>query len=518
MEQHNIKRALISVSNKKNVVELAKFLIEQNIEIISTGGTAQILYDNNIKITKVEEFTGFPEILDGRVKTLNPKIHAGILYKRKDEEHIKTVNRLNLKSIDIVVVNLYPFEETISKDNFTFDEAIENIDIGGPTLIRAAAKNFKDVVVIVDPDDYAVLITEFKQKGDIEKKLRFNFAKKAFSLTAYYDALIANYFASLTDEKFPLFLTLPAKLNQTLRYGENPHQEAALYKKSSKGNFKSELEIKQLHGKELSFNNIVDIDGAINLVQEFTDDNFCAIIKHTNPCGAATGRNLLEAFEKALEGDPQSAFGGIVCFNNVVDKTMAETLNKIFFEVIIAKSFTDDALNTLREKKNVRLIEYPIKSNKNENLLELKDTIGGYLLQDKDTLTIADNNIEYPTKRKPTDIELQALYFAWKVVKHVKSNAIVITDNDSLIGVGAGQMSRIDSTKIAINKSRKSLNGAVLASDAFFPFRDCVDEAAKHGIAAIIQPGGSIRDKEVIDASNEHNIAMVFTHIRHFKH
>jgi phosphoribosylaminoimidazolecarboxamide formyltransferase/IMP cyclohydrolase len=518
MNKHNIKRALISVSNKTNIIELSEFLISENIEIISTGGTAQVLKDNNIKYTKIDEFTGFPEILDGRVKTLNPKVHAGILYKRDNEEHSRTINELELQSIDLVVVNLYPFEETISKENFTFDDAIENIDIGGPTLIRAAAKNFKDVIIIVNPEDYSLFINEIKEKGYITDTLKFNFAKKAFTYTAYYDAIIANYFTSLSDEIFPYLLTLPAKLVQPLRYGENPHQQAALYKKSFINCHQSESEVKQLHGKELSFNNIVDIDGAIGLAKEFTNEDFCAIIKHTNPCGAAIGKNTLDAFNKALEGDPQSAFGGIVCFNNVVDITLANELNKIFFEVIIAESFTMDALNLLKEKKNLRLIESPIKNRNNASLMEIKDTIGGFLIQDKDNLTINVDNIDIPTNKKPTDAELQALFFAWKIVKHVKSNAIVITNNDTLIGVGAGQMSRIDSTRIAIDKARLPLKGAVLASDAFFPFRDCVDEAAKYGIAAIIQPGGSIRDKEVIDAANEHKIAMVFTHIRHFKH
>ncbi len=518
MEKHNIKRAILSVSDKKNIIELAKFLVSEQVEIISTGGTAKVLKDNNINITAIEEFTEFPEILNGRIKTLHPKIHSGILYKREDEEHVRTINKLNLKNIDLVVVNLYPFEETISKEDFTFDEAIENIDIGGPTLIRAAAKNFKDVVVLVDPDDYNLFIDEIKQKGNISKNFRFYLAKKAFSLTAYYDAIIANYFSTLSDEKFPHLLTLPAKLVQTLRYGENPHQEAALYKKSTSKGFAAIPGIKQLSGKELSFNNIVDIEGAINLAKEFSGENFCTIIKHTNPCGAGIDKNPLMAFKNALEGDPISAFGGIVCFNGVIDKPLADELNKIFFEVIIANSFTNEALTILKSKKNLRLIEYPIDNKNNINSLEVKDVTGGFLLQDRNSLTINIDNIDIPTKRKPTDEEFNALLFAWKIVKHVKSNAIVITNNNTLIGVGAGQMSRIDSTKIAINKARLPLKETVMASDAFFPFRDCVDEAAKHGITAIIQPGGSIRDSESIDAANEHNIAMVFTHIRHFKH
>jgi phosphoribosylaminoimidazolecarboxamide formyltransferase/IMP cyclohydrolase len=518
MNQLNIKRALISVSDKRNIKELAKFLISQNIEIISTGGTYRTLKENNFQVIEVSQFTGFPEILDGRVKTLNPKIHSGILYKRNNKEHKKTMEDLQLQDIDLVIVNLYPFEETISKDHFTFDEAIENIDIGGPTLIRAAAKNFKDVIVLVDPNDYNTFICEIREKGFIDEKLRFSFARKAFSHTAYYDAIIANYFNSLCNEKFPEELTLPAKLTQILRYGENPHQEAALYKKLTSHKIIGIPEAKQLNGKELSFNNIVDIDGAINLNREFIGSNFCSIIKHTNPCGAAIGKTLLEAFEKALDGDPLSAFGGIVCFNGKIDKELAQTLKKIFFEVIIAPSFDAEALDILKEKKNLRLIEFPINNSSDKTLLEVKHITGGYLLQDEDKKTIDEDKLEIPTLKKPNKMELEALLFAWKIVKHVKSNAIVITDNNSLIGVGAGQMSRIDSTKIAISKSRKDLKGKVMASDAFFPFRDCVDEAALHGITAIIQPGGSIRDKEVIEAANEHGIAMVFTNMRHFKH
>ncbi|MDY6820698.1 MAG: bifunctional phosphoribosylaminoimidazolecarboxamide formyltransferase/IMP cyclohydrolase [Deferribacterota bacterium] len=533
MKALKVKRALISVSDKSGIIDFAKYLSSNNVEIISTGGTAKLLEENSINTTKISDFTGSPEILDGRVKTLHPKIFAGILYKRENKKHIDDLKEFNAKNIDLVVVNLYPFsKDFLQEDNRKIEKDIEYIDIGGPTLVRAAAKNFKDVIVVIDPKDYPKVIEELDTNNDLSYNTRLLLAIKAFSFISYYDSIIAKYFSNAFDvlklntniwqninNKFPQYLTLPAKRLDILRYGENPHQEAALYENSSFVGNSGLHNLKQLHGKKLSYNNLVDIDAAINLANDFNGDNFCAIIKHTNPCGAAIGRTTLDAFNKAFEGDSLSAFGGIVCFNKTVDENVAEAMSKIFFEVIIAPNFSDKALQILQKKKNLRLIvNHSENANKTNGELEVKNVTGAYLLQDKNTQILDKNKLEFPTNRKATNDELDALIFAWKIVKHVKSNAITITDKNSLIGVGAGQMSRIDSLKIAINKASKDLNGTVMASDAFFPFRDCVDEAAKHGISAIIQPGGSIRDKESVEAANEHNIAMVFTRIRHFKH
>lgn len=512
------KRALISLSDKTGIVEFASKLNKLGVEIISTGGTAKLLKENKINIVEISEFTGFPEILDGRVKTLNPKVHAGILNIRDNEAHQKTMKELGLVDIDMVVVNLYPFEKTISNKDVKLDEAIENIDIGGPTMIRSAAKNFKFVSVIVDNNDFGKIEKELEEKGGITYETRIDLARKAFTHTAVYDSIISNYFNQILNIKFPEEIAIAARKKQGMRYGENPHQEAAFY---TQPNIKepSVSTGKQLQGKELSFNNIIDINAAVEIVKEFKEP-VVTIIKHTNPCGTAIGENNLDAYIKALECDPVSAFGGIVGTNREIGKELAEKLAEIFLEVVIAPKFDNEALEILSAKKNLRLIEIENLDNFiRDEELDIKKVTGGMLLADRDLHVFEDvRTLEVPTKRKPTEDEYKALNFAWKVAKHVKSNAIVYAKNDRTIGVGAGQMSRVDSSKIAADKARSPLKGCVMASDAFFPFRDSVDEAASRGITAIIQPGGSIRDKEVIQACDEHNIAMVFTGIRHFKH
>jgi len=512
------KRALISLSDKKGITEFAKKLSDQGVEIVSTGGTAKLLKENGINIVEISEFTGFPEILDGRVKTLNPKVHAGILNIRDNEHHQKTMSELGLQDIDMVIVNLYPFEKTISDKNVELEVAIENIDIGGPTMIRSAAKNFKFVTVIVDNKDFERIEKELLEKGGITYNTRIDLARKAFTHTAVYDSIISSYFNKILNIKFPDEIAIAARKKQGMRYGENPHQEAAFY---TQPNIKepSVSTGKQLHGKELSFNNIIDINAAVEIVKEFKDP-VVTIIKHTNPCGTAVGENNFDAYLKALECDPVSAFGGIVGTNKDIDKKLAEELAKIFLEVIVAPKFSKEAIEILSSKKNLRLIEIENLDNfERDEELDIKKVTGGILLADRD-LHVFDSirDLEVPTTRKPTEDEYKALEFAWKVAKHVKSNAIVYAKSDRTIGVGAGQMSRVDSSKIAADKARSPLQGCVMASDAFFPFRDSVDEAAVRGITAIIQPGGSIRDDEVIEACNEHNIAMVFTGIRHFKH
>jgi phosphoribosylaminoimidazolecarboxamide formyltransferase/IMP cyclohydrolase len=512
------KRALISLSDKTGIVEFASKLNKLGVEIISTGGTAKLLKENKINIVEISEFTGFPEILDGRVKTLNPKVHAGILNIRDNEAHQKTMKELGLVDIDMVVVNLYPFEKTISNKDVKLDEAIENIDIGGPTMIRSAAKNFKFVSVIVDNNDFGKIEKELEEKGGITYETRIDLARKAFTHTAVYDSIISNYFNQILNIKFPEEIAIAARKKQGMRYGENPHQEAAFY---TQPNIKepSVSTGKQLQGKELSFNNIIDINAAVEIVKEFKEP-VVTIIKHTNPCGTAIGENNLDAYLKALECDPVSAFGGIVGTNREIGKELAEKLAEIFLEVVIAPKFDNEALEILSAKKNLRLIEIENLDNFiRDEELDIKKVTGGMLLADRDLHVFEDvRTLEVPTKRKPTEDEYKALNFAWKVAKHVKSNAIVYAKSDRTIGVGAGQMSRVDSSKIAADKARSPLKGCVMASDAFFPFRDSVDEAASRGITAIIQPGGSIRDKEVIQACDEHNIAMVFTGIRHFKH
>lgn len=510
-----IKTALISVYDKTGIVEFARELQNLDIEIISTGGTYNLLSQNGIKARKVEEITGFPEILDGRVKTLHPKILAGILAVRDEPGHIEQLKQFGIEPIDLVVVNLYPFAQTISKKDLKLEEAIEQIDIGGVTLLRASAKNYKYVAGVVNPNKYGEIISELKSNNcELSEKTRLSLAVEVFQHTSHYDAIIANFlFSQLTEDVLPKVFYLNLSKAKNLRYGENPHQRSALY-----GDFFDYFE--QLHGKELSYNNILDISSATELVLEF-DKPACAIVKHTNPCGVGVDdTSILEAFRKAFATDTVSPFGGIIAFNRPVDLKTAIEIDGIFSEVIIAPDFSSDALSFLMRKKNRRLIRY-----KNINLRDMgfdfKRVIGGVLVQEADLVDLEPLNLKVMTKRKPTVDEMEALIFAWKVVKHVKSNAIVYAKKDRTLGIGAGQMSRVDASKIAVMKAKEmghDLRGSVVASDAFFPFPDGLIEAIKAGATAVIQPGGSIRDEEIIKTADEYNIAMVFTGIRHFKH
>lgn len=511
------KRAIISVYNKDGILEFAKELKNLGYEIISTGGTMKYLQENGIEVTNISTITNFPEILDGRVKTLHPNIHAGILAIKDNKEHIETLKNLGILPIDMVVVNLYPFKETIYKDNVSFDEVIENIDIGGPTMLRAAAKNFKFTTVLIDPEDYQKALDEIKQFGDVTYDTRFYLAFKVFEYTSYYDSMIFNYLKCLkNDDSLPKYLTFPLEKIQNLRYGENPHQRASFYALSLPYIEKSNIvNCEKLHGKELSFNNILDADSAIELLKEF-DEPTCVAIKHNNPCGVASAQNILEAYKKVYECDPVSIFGGIVAFNKKIDKSVAEELKKIFLEIVIALDFTEDALEVLKSKKDLRILK--LKSlEKNNCYFDGKFVNGGVLVQEKDRVLL-NKSYEVVTEKKPSEEELEDLFFAWKVVKHVKSNAIVIAKNKMTLGIGMGQTNRIWAVEHAITRSRFDLKEAVLASDAFFPFSDSVEAAAKAGISAIIQPGGSIRDKDSIDAANRYGISMIFTNIRHFRH
>ncbi|WP_022849691.1 bifunctional phosphoribosylaminoimidazolecarboxamide formyltransferase/IMP cyclohydrolase [Limisalsivibrio acetivorans] len=510
------KTALISVSDKTGVADFAAKLAERGVKIISTGGTAKLLRESGIDIVEIGDFTGFPEMLDGRVKTLHPRVHGGILNIRDNEEHRATMKEHGMDDIDMVVVNLYPFEKTVEKEGVELDEVIENIDIGGPSMVRSAAKNHKFVNIVVDTADYERVIAEM-DNGGTTLETRRDLARKAYSHTALYDSIIANYFNRLLDVKFPEEFTLPARKKQSMRYGENPHQDSAFYTHpliKEAGVSTGE----QLQGKELSFNNIVDINAAAEIIKEFAEPAV-TIIKHTNPCGTAVAEDVSTAYDLAFECDPVSAFGGIVGVNREVGADLAEKLAKIFLEVVVAPSFSAEAKEILSAKKNLRLIELGELDGYRDPELEMKKVTGGILLQDRDLHVFEDiMELNVPTKRKPTESEYKSLAFAWKVAKHVKSNAIIYANENQSIGVGAGQMSRVDSSKIAASKAQKPLKGTVMASDAFFPFRDSVDEAAANGITAIISPGGSIRDEEVIEAADEHGIAMVFTGIRHFKH
>lgn len=509
------KTALISVSDKSGIVDFAKGLKNHGVKIISTGGTAKLLSESGVEIIEIGEFTGFPEMLDGRVKTLHPRVHGGILNIRDNAKHQATMAEHGLEDIDMVVVNLYPFEATVAK-GAEHEEVVENIDIGGPSMIRSAAKNHKFVAVIVDNNDFTRVLEEMAN-GGTELNTRIDLARKAYSHTGVYDSIIASYFNRKLGVKFPEEIAIPARKKQPMRYGENPHQDSAFYVKPLVNEVSVATGV-QLQGKELSFNNIVDIHATLELVKEFKEPA-CAIIKHTNPCGCATGTTVLDAYLKALECDPVSAFGGIVGVNREVDGKLAEELGKLFLEVVLAPSFSAEAKAVFETKKNLRLIELGDIYGKRDNELDIKNVTGGILLQDRDLHEIEDiKALPVPTKRKPTDFEYKAMDFAWKVAKHVKSNAIVYCTDDRTIGVGAGQMSRVDSSKIAASKAKAELKGTVMSSDAFFPFRDSVDEAAGRGITAIISPGGSIRDEEVIAAADEHGIAMVFTGVRHFKH
>jgi len=513
-------RALISVSDKSGIVDFCRELHQLGIELLSTGGTAKTLMENNIPVTEVSDYTGFPEMMDGRVKTLHPKVHGGILGRRGIDDAIMAANAI--KPIDMVVVNLYPFEQTIANPKCDFETAIENIDIGGPTMIRAAAKNHADVAIIVNPDDYANILAELKQADNkLSAKTRFNLALKSFEHTARYDTAIATYLGKLNDVAFPDTLNLQFYHNQALRYGENPHQSAAFYreKAAAAGTIAA---AHQHQGKELSYNNIVDADAALECVKTFNDKPTCVIVKHANPCGVAQADSLLDAYDKAYATDPTSAFGGIIAFNQELDEqTATEIINRQFVEVIIAPTITPAALAALEAKQNIRVLACGVWATFNTPSFDYKRVAGGLLVQDKDFGEISLDDLKIVSQRQPTEQELADLLFAWKVAKFVKSNAIVYCKNGQTIGVGAGQMSRVYSAKIAGIKAADEglvVPGSALASDAFFPFRDGIDAAAEAGITAIIQPGGSMRDNEVIAAANEHNIAMVFTGMRHFRH
>lgn len=512
------KLALLSVSDKTGIVNFAKDLIDLGFEIVSTGGTMRALIEANVPVTGISAVTDFPEILDGRVKTLHPKIHGGLLAKRDDSSHLEQIESHQIIPIDLVVVNLYPFQETISKQDVTVEEAIENIDIGGPSMLRSAAKNHEFVTVVVDPADYGTVLEELKvsDTGSTSFETRSRLAAKVFRHTAAYDALIAEYMTELTvEENPPERLTVTYELKQTLRYGENPHQKAAFYHKPLGSNF-SIANANQLHGKELSYNNINDADAALQIVKEF-DTPAAVAVKHMNPCGVGTGKDTFDAFTKAFVADPVSIFGGIIAFNREVDAETARKLSEIFLEIIIAPSFSDDALTLLTKKKNLRLLTIDFKEQDHRER-KLTSIEGGLLVQDFDLLNLDDAEISIPTKRQPTEEEWEALKLGWKIVKHVKSNAIVVTSKDSTLGIGAGQMNRVGAAKIALEQAGDKAKGAGLASDAFFPMDDTVEVAAKAGITAIIQPGGSIKDADSIKKADEYGIAMVFTCIRHFKH
>lgn len=516
-----ISRALISVSDKTGIIEFAKDLSDMGVEILSTGGTAKVLAQAGIKIIPVQDYTGFPEMLDGRVKTLHPKIHAGILAIRDIEDHQESLEKHGIPYIDMVVVNLYPFYQTLLKENITKDEIIENIDIGGPTMLRAAAKNYKYVASVCKPERYEQITRQMRaNNGALTEDLLESLAYDTFLMTSSYDSVIAHYFSTVVAQKeeFPASFAVPLEKIQDLRYGENPHQNAAFYKITvdSRNDLTAGI---QIQGKELSYNNIVDIDSAYSLVCEF---NNCAsvIVKHNNPCGVAEAKDLLTAYKLALATDPVSAFGGILAFNETVQADLASEISSIFVEAIIAPDFSEEALKIFASKKNLRIIKKgPGAENRYLNYnMDIKRVIGGVLIQNRDNGMIGLPDLKCVTEKKPTEDQIKSLLFAWKVAKHVKSNTIIFASGTETIGIGAGQMSRIDSTMLAAKKAVKPLKNFVMASDAFFPFRDNVDEAAKYGVEAIIQPGGSIRDQEVIDACNEQKIAMVFTGMRHFKH
>ncbi|MFW6306879.1 MAG: bifunctional phosphoribosylaminoimidazolecarboxamide formyltransferase/IMP cyclohydrolase [Bacillota bacterium] len=521
-----IKRALLSVSNKEGIVEFARELDKLGIEIISTGGTAFRIKEAGIKVIGISDVTNFPEMMDGRVKTLHPNVHAGILAVRDNEHHMSEINEQDITPIDMIVCNLYPFAETIAKEGVTLDEAIENIDIGGPTMIRSAAKNNKDVAVVVSPDDYKNIIVELNENDCVlSQDFTLRLAYKAFHHTAEYDHLIQDYLEGIVNDEgeneLPEVMMDRYTKKMGLRYGENPHQNAAFYEEKEQ-NEPSITTASQLHGKELSFNNINDTNGAFELIKEFTDKPAAAVIKHANPCGMAVGDTLVEAYKKAHAGDPLSAFGSIVALNGQVTADVAEEITgeDKFVEVVIAPSYTDDALEVLKGRwKNLRILETgDLYINRDKPGYDMKKVTGGLLVQERDLHILKKDDLEFVTKVKPTDEQLEDLLFAWKVVKYVKSNAIVMGKDGMITGVGAGQMSRVDAMIIAGRKSAGRQEGGVVASDAFFPFPDAIEEAASKGIKAIIQPGGSIRDEKVIQAADELGIAMVFTGIRHFRH
>ncbi|MGZ8289833.1 MAG: bifunctional phosphoribosylaminoimidazolecarboxamide formyltransferase/IMP cyclohydrolase [Telluria sp.] len=527
-----IKQALISVSDKTGVLDFARALSALGVNILSTGGTAKLLQDNGVAVTEVADYTGFPEMLDGRVKTLHPKVHGGILARRDFPEHVAKLSEHNIPEIDMVVVNLYPFQQTVAKDSCTLEDAIEHIDIGGPTMLRSAAKNHKDVVVVCDPADYGLVLAEMKGAGagagPVSYDTKFMLAKKVFAHTAQYDGAITNYLTSLGEDKahatrssFPQTLNITVEKVQDMRYGENPHQAAAFYRDLAPA-AGALAAYTQLQGKELSYNNIADADAAWECVKTLGNlgqPAGCVIVKHANPCGVAIGADALDAYTRALQTDPTSAFGGIIAFNVEVDGKAAEALAKLFVEVLIAPSFTPEARATMSAKQNVRLLEIPLGDA--QNAFDFKRVGGGLLVQSPDAKNVGLGDLRVVTKKQPTPQQLQDMMFAWRVAKFVKSNAIVFCANGMTLGVGAGQMSRIDSARIASIKAQNaglSLAGSAVASDAFFPFRDGLDVVVDAGATCVIHPGGSMRDQEVIDAADERGVVMLYTGTRHFRH
>jgi phosphoribosylaminoimidazolecarboxamide formyltransferase/IMP cyclohydrolase len=519
-----VKRALMSVSDKSDLADFAHFLHQNQVEILSTGGTARYLKENGIPVVEVSQYTGFPEILDGRVKTLHPKIHGGLLAMRQKPEHQAQLSEQDIPLIDLVVVNLYPFEKTASMEGAKFDEVIEQIDIGGPSMVRSAAKNHASLAVVTDPLDYSWIQKEMRDHDcSLSDSTRFILAQKAFARTAEYDSAISTYLAqrvwspdggpTRTDESVPPFEVIALEKVRDLRYGENPHQRGALYRQASQG-VEGVAGAEVLHGKALSYNNLLDADAAWNLVQEF-DRAASAVIKHSNPSGVAQSDTAAEAYRLARDCDPVSAFGSVVSFNRTVDADSASEISSTFVEVVLAPEYSEAALEILTRKKNIRLLKVASRRN---SYLQHRQIGGGYLVQDLDTHYIDPEDLKQVTKRAPTDQEIEALLFGWRVVKHVKSNAIVFASSSRTLGVGAGQMSRVDSVKWGAMRAILPLEGASMASDAFFPFPDGIIEAAGYGITSVIQPGGSIRDAEVIEAADAHGVAMVFTGIRHFKH
>lgn len=511
-----MKRALISVFDKTGIVDFAKSLDSLGWQIISTGGTSKKLKEEGIQVQDISDLTRFPECFDGRVKTLHPNVEGGILAIRDNENHQKQMSELGVEPIDIVVCNLYPFKQTVLKPGVSHEEIIENIDIGGPTMIRAAAKNYKFVTVITDPEDYPKVIEELQTNGETSASTKEMLAAKVFIHTAHYDALIADYFSERLEIASPKTLTLTYEKKQDLRYGENPHQSATFYTsiKGTKGTLTSAI---QLHGKELSYNNIGDTDGALEALKEFDEPTIVAA-KHANPCGVGSADTLLEAYKKAYEADPVSIFGGIVAANQEIDGATAAEMAKVFLEVIVAPSYSQKALDILTKKKNIRLLQLEEIGHKDKKAAKAKTVLGGLLIQSLDTELISEKDLKIVSKRKPTAQEMDDLLFAWKVVKHTKSNGIAIAKDKCTTGVGPGQVSRIWALENAIRQGGERIAGSVMASDAFFPFPDCVEAAHKAGITAIIQPGGSVRDQESIEAADRYGIAMIFTGMRHFKH
>ncbi|WHX49944.1 bifunctional phosphoribosylaminoimidazolecarboxamide formyltransferase/IMP cyclohydrolase [Paenibacillus woosongensis] len=514
----SIKRALVSVSDKTGIVDFCRGLSQLGVEIISTGGTKNLLSKEGIPVIGISDVTGFPEVLDGRVKTLHPAVHSGLLAVRDSAEHQAQMKELGLDYIDLVVVNLYPFQETIAKPDVTYEDAIENIDIGGPTMLRSAAKNHAFVSVVVDSGDYSKVLDEIAAEGDTTLDTRKRLAAKVFRHTAAYDALISDYLSNVNGDPLPERLTVTYEKIQDLRYGENPHQKAAFYRKPLAA-ADTLTSAEQLHGKELSYNNINDANAALQIVKEF-EEPAVVVVKHMNPCGVGIGESIYEAFRKAHEADPVSIFGGIVAANRIIDEATALLLKEIFLEIILAPGFTDEALAVLTQKKNIRLLKVnglELGANRKSQLV-VTSIDGGMIVQDSDVHSLQESDLKVVTDRAPSEEELKQLLFAWKVVKHVKSNAIVLAKDDMTIGVGAGQMNRVGSAKIAIEQAGDKVKGSVLSSDAFFPMGDTVEAAAKAGVTAIIQPGGSVKDEESIQMANKYGVAMVFTGIRHFKH